>query len=534
MSPSQSASRILPARPSLDSIRKQAKKLVREVAADNADAIARAQTHLSSWAPPLALRDAQFVLAREYGFDGWRDLREEVLKRIGAGLEWAASEAQRAIHDNDRERLKTLLAEHPGLRAWRDVEGLPLLQATTPYAMDVTDPEREATFCRPDCAALLIDAGALVTPSVWEALIRSGAAGMMALLLEKRVLSRSLAVLAALGDLPGVRACLDETEGRDLDAVNWAFMSACRFKREAVAAALLERCVVLDPHFGAEIDRWGDRGAFVADMIANCPSMYGSTAPWSAFVMRQLRDAMHTDDLPAFAGWLESQAWVLDDSHLALQVEILEQAASANREAFIRGLLDHDPAVLRSSEPPPSKALIYAFDYRNAHLIPLLTRIWPLPDDLPHAAGVGDLDRVKRWFDDRGQPALGDLSRHHPANYLAVSDDLRWGAVTVPNVLDVALAWAVLNKRFEVAEFLLAHGADINTNWSTHEPASILHECAVNGHFEGARFLVAHGVDLTIRDHRWDATAAGWARYAAKDEAMANFLIEAEEQRRLG
>jgi ankyrin repeat protein len=69
-------------------------------------------------------------------------------------------------------------------------------------------------------------------------------------------------------------------------------------------------------------------------------------------------------------------------------------------------------------------------------------------------------------------------------------------------VLDVALAWAVLNKYIQVAEFLLAHGADVNTDWSTHEPASILHECAVQGDFEGARFLIAHGVDLTIRDHR--------------------------------
>lgn len=83
-----------------------------------------------------------------------------------------------------------------------------------------------------------------------------------------------------------------------------------------------------------------------------------------------------------------------------------------------------------------------------------------------------------------------------------------------------ALAWAVLNKHFEVAEFLLAHGADANTDWATHEPASILHECAVHGDFEGARFLIAHGIDLTIRDHRWNGTAAGWAWYAANNQAM--------------
>ena len=38
---------------------------------------------------------------------------------------------------------------------------------------------------------------------------------------------------------------------------------------------------------------------------------------------------------------------------------------------------------------------------------------------------------------------------------------------------DIALAWAVLNHHFEIASFLIERGADINTNWSTHEPASI-------------------------------------------------------------
>ena len=524
MTSNTSSVRTLPPRPSLESLRKQAKRLAHKVAAGDTDALARARTQLPRWAPPLAHRDAQLVLAREYGFAGWNELREEVLKRTGKGLEWAAVEARRAIHDNDVERLKTLLAEHRGLLAWRDEEGHPLLQATTPYAMDVSDPAREAEFCRPACAAVLIDAGALVTPSVWDVLIRSAAAGMMALLHEKKVLPRTLAVLAALGDLDGVRACLDEPQGGDRDSVNFAFMSACRFKREAVAGMLLDHAIALDATLGVEIDRWGDRAAFVADTIAHCPSLYGSTEPWVAFVMRQLLDAMHKEDLPAFTGWLASQGWLLDDSHLALQAELLAQAGAANREAFIRALLERNPAVLSSSSPPPSEALIWAFDHGHAHLVPLLTRVWPLPDDLPHAAGVGDLDRVKRWFDDKGRPALGDLRKRHR--------NTRPGSPTVQQVLDVALAWAVLNKHFGVAEFLLAHGADVNTDWATHEPASILHECALHGDFEGARFLIAHGIDLTIRDHRWNGTAAGWAWHAANDQAMCKMLMDAEEERK--
>ena len=107
----------LPARPSLESLRKQAKKLAREVAAGDAAAIARVRAHLPRADLPLTQRNAQLVVAREYGYPGWHDLTADVHKRLGDGLDWAASQARRAIHDNDVERLKQLLAEFPALLA---------------------------------------------------------------------------------------------------------------------------------------------------------------------------------------------------------------------------------------------------------------------------------------------------------------------------------------------------------------------------------------------------------------------------------
>src|SRR5262245_50982306 len=105
----------LPARPSLESLRKQAKKLARDATAGDADAIARARAHLPNVDLPLTQRNAQLVIAREYGFAGWHDLVAEVHKRVGDGLEWVVSQAKRAIHENETERLKQLLAEHPEL-----------------------------------------------------------------------------------------------------------------------------------------------------------------------------------------------------------------------------------------------------------------------------------------------------------------------------------------------------------------------------------------------------------------------------------
>ena len=96
------------------------------------------------------------------------------------------------------------------------------------------------------------------------------------------------------------------------------------------------------------------------------------------------------------------------------------------------------------------------------------------------------------------------------------------------HILDVALAWACMNRQLEIADFLLGHGANINTDWSTHEPASILHECAVHANYDAAQFLIDRGIDMTIHDYRWNATAEGWARYAANDANMADFLARAE------
>src|SRR5436309_9525695 len=104
------ASKSLPARPSLESLRKHAKKLARDIAANHGDAIARARAQLPNADLPLTQRNAQLVIAREYGYAGWQDLTAEVNRRLGHGLEWAAAQARRVIHDNDVEDLKRLLA----------------------------------------------------------------------------------------------------------------------------------------------------------------------------------------------------------------------------------------------------------------------------------------------------------------------------------------------------------------------------------------------------------------------------------------
>ena len=314
-------SKSLPARPSLESLRKQAKKLARDIAAGDTGAIARARIQLPDADLPLTQRNAQLVIAREYGYAGWQDLTAEVSKRLGNGLEWAAAQARRVIHDNDVERLKQLLAEYPALLSWQgnDSKGGLLGIATGAYG-DAGDPERERWFTRAACAELLIDAGAVVMPSVCEGLIQSRARGLLQLFQRKGLLPRTLKFFAALGDIDAVRTALDEN-GNDPAAVNEAFVRACLFDHEAVASLLLEQSIALDPELGENVDARVGRLAFIKYFIETRPEIVreiGGQATtiglWKAFVMEQISRAVVDGDLTAFVSGFQREPWLLGEA----------------------------------------------------------------------------------------------------------------------------------------------------------------------------------------------------------------------------
>jgi len=547
-------SKSLPHRPSLESLRKQAKKLARDIDVGDKDAIARAQLQLPNIELPLTQRNAQLVIAREYGYAGWQDLTAEVSKRLGKGLDWAVTQSRHVIHDNDVERLKQLLAEYPALLSWHggNIEGAEhgLLGIATSSYGDSFNSSNEQHFTRVDCAEALIDAGAVVMPSVCEEMLSSRARGLLQMFQRKGLLPRALKFFAALGDINAVGTALDDNEN-DLPAVTEAFTSACSFEHESIASLLLDEVIAHDPELGALIDRSVGRLAFARYFIDNRPGHATELGLWKAFVMEHVKRAVYSwsgsetslkdrrgdSDLPAFVELLQRESWLLGEDFVEFQTEIIQRAALQGRGEFITALLDLNPAILRCQPPPRSQAIEFAFTYANTDVIQILTRIWPVPDDLPHAAGMGNLSRVKQWFDDSGAPALGGIQNHYPSSpYMpegrVAEYSRQWGPLSQQRVLDVALAWSVINSHLDVADFLLQHGADINTTWSSHEPASILHELVWHRNYAAMQFLIDRGIDMTIKDHRWNSTAQGWARYAANDEKMAQWLEEAEQQQK--
>src|SRR5262249_13156691 len=73
----------LPARPSLEQLRKQAKELLRDFRAGDSTAVGRLSAVIPRLTDPaqsddVTLADAQFALAREYGFQNWARLVRQV------------------------------------------------------------------------------------------------------------------------------------------------------------------------------------------------------------------------------------------------------------------------------------------------------------------------------------------------------------------------------------------------------------------------------------------------------------------------
>ena len=107
----------LPERANLEQLKKQAKSLLAAARSQEPSAIQRFEAVLigrSLKPDAIALHDAQFVLAREYGFKSWTELKQEVEER-SLSFAAAADEFVRCATGSAPERAMRLLARHAGI-----------------------------------------------------------------------------------------------------------------------------------------------------------------------------------------------------------------------------------------------------------------------------------------------------------------------------------------------------------------------------------------------------------------------------------
>jgi ankyrin repeat protein len=113
---------ILPRHPDLEQLKRQAKELLRSAKTGDPTALARFRVlpAFKSFSEerlrrtPLALRDAQSAIAREYGFPSWNALSEHIAL-LTLQFADAAREFVEAATDGRMDRAERLLRLHPGI-----------------------------------------------------------------------------------------------------------------------------------------------------------------------------------------------------------------------------------------------------------------------------------------------------------------------------------------------------------------------------------------------------------------------------------
>lgn len=106
--------RVLPARANLAQQKTQARELLQAFHQQQADALARVRALLPD-KPRIVLADAQFVLAREYGFANWPAFRQHLDERAAA-LRAPHERLHAAMMAGDVATARTLFAQHPEFR----------------------------------------------------------------------------------------------------------------------------------------------------------------------------------------------------------------------------------------------------------------------------------------------------------------------------------------------------------------------------------------------------------------------------------
>jgi ankyrin repeat protein len=107
--------RTLPPRPSLDQQKKLAKDLIAAFRRGDTEALARVRAELPD-KKEIRLADAQYVLAREYGFTSWRDLTEHVESVVAMKLP-LIERFKSAVRSGDAKALRAMRPQSAELRA---------------------------------------------------------------------------------------------------------------------------------------------------------------------------------------------------------------------------------------------------------------------------------------------------------------------------------------------------------------------------------------------------------------------------------
>ncbi|HEY6761917.1 MAG TPA: ankyrin repeat domain-containing protein [Baekduia sp.] len=460
----------LPAAPSLEQLRRQAKDLARAHARGDAGAIARAGAHRKDPNKPLKLAGAQHVVAREHGFVSWPRMRAYVerVAMYGDGLEHAFHEDVEYYEGRADGLLASARDGTPNAVARFEAEGLELTPEDARVAVARRHGFATWSALKRHVASLSEDGDPFRRAYV---ALEAGDAGELAALLERfPELARASgtngnALINMAFDLDCLRVLL--AAGADVQHPNahgWTPLHQTAYSNAPEHARVLLEA-------GARADVSG-RGAGGTPLVV---ALF-----WGH---REVVDVL-----------LEAGRWP----------DNLRVAAGTGDVARIAELVLEDGTVTDAA------GQLRGF-YRPHGGFPA----WSPTDD-PREV----LDEALAWAarSDRVE-ALSALV----ARGARVDADVYRGT---------ALIWAAAVGRAAAVRRLVELGADVNQQATfggpTHgEHVTALQIAAQAGHGDAVEALLAAGADPTLRDALYNGPASGWAENGGHT-ALATLLRERE------
>jgi ankyrin repeat protein len=472
----------LPAYPDLDWLKKAAKERLAKLRASD---------------PTSRLHQAQLLLARDYGFKSWRELKSRVDELAGPRLERAR--VFEAARTGDIEAVRRAVASgfDP---ATPDGDGRTIYQIAKERghaAIEVLARDFRQCDTRPEQDTRAV-----------RAILSAAQSGNV----------------SELGTLLDARSDLIDAMGGGLKKATALHLAVLR-NHHAVVRLLVQRGADLDPR----------------DFPDNATPLHFAAAHGNLETIRLLVEAGadvdgNGDDYAVgVLGWATCFQSVREDvaDYLLAHGAALNlwTAIALDRADYVRAMISQQPSLLGSRmtrNQHRRTPLHHAAAKSRPRLIRLLLELGADPK-APDATGATALTTASQ---ESASPEViaalleagtrldfltaVNLGRYGEAEAMLSEDPERIGREGRDAI---ALHLAVNKKNLPSIRWLIAHGIAVNAKrpmWGcNHTP---LHMTIENGAIEIARLLFDAGADPNIRDDKYNATALGWAEFFGRED----------------